>query len=371
MMRHITADEIFDGERLYQGHALQVTHGVLTGIVPLAEAPGAERLDGTLMPGFVDLQVNGGGGVMFNEETSVDGLRQMALAHASTGTVALLPTLITDTPEHVAAAIEAVAEAIAGQVPGVIGLHLEGPHLSLARKGAHDPALIREMTDADEAQLIDAAGRLPNLKVTIAPENVSLDRVQRLLAAGVILSLGHTDCDYETAMRYFAAGVRCATHLFNAMSGLGNRAPGMVGAVLDAPQVSAGLIADGIHVHPAAMRLALAAPKQGALFLVTDAMSTVGSEITEFMLNGRRVLRRDGRLTLEDGTLAGADLDMPQALRVMQDAGVARARALAMATRYPARMLRQDFGLGRWTIGQPLSAIRLDASGRFAGALEV
>ncbi|MFW2542231.1 N-acetylglucosamine-6-phosphate deacetylase [Primorskyibacter sp. 2E107] len=369
-MRDITAPEIFDGTTLYTDHALRLDGETLQAIVPRADAPNAEPLDGTILPGFVDLQVNGGGGVLFNDDTSVEALVQIAEAHASTGTTALLPTLITDTPERSIRAVDAVAEAIERGLPGIIGLHLEGPHLSLARKGAHDPSLIRDMTDADEALLCEAARRLPNLMVTIAPEAVPLGRARRLARAGVILSLGHTDCDYDTARAYFAAGVRCATHLFNAMSPMGNRAPGMVGAVLDDPAVSAGLIADGFHVHPAAMRLALCAPKtDGSLFLVTDAMATVGSQITEFTLNGRRVLRREGRLTLEDGTLAGADLTMPQALGILAGLPLPRARALAMATSLPARLLGRPANHGHLRPGAAFHAIRLDATGRFAGRL--
>lgn len=364
MTRFLTAPQIFDGKTLLTDHALQVEDGILRAILPLTDAPEAERFEGTLMPGFVDLQANGGGGVLFNDAPTLDALRRIAAAHRSTGTAGVLPTLITDTPDHTTRAIDALEQAVTEGVPGIIGLHLEGPHLSLARKGAHDPALIRAMTDTDEAQLTEAAARLPNLMVTIAPESVTLDRVSRLAEAGVILSLGHTDCDYDTARRYFAAGVRCATHLYNAMSPLTHRAPGLVGAVLDTEEVSAGLIADGIHVHPAALRLALAAPKADAgLFLVTDAMATLGSDIEGFTLNGRRVARRDGRLTLEDGTLAGADIDMPGALRLLAGIGVDRARALSMATRLPARLLRQDFRLGRLTVGAPLRAIVLEDRG--------
>ena len=365
-MRYLHAPEIFDGVRHLTEHALAVEDGRLKAIVPLKDAPEAERLDGTILPGFVDLQVNGGGGVLFNEETTVEGLRTIAEAHARTGTTHILPTLITDTPDKVRAAIDAVEQAVAQGVPGIVGLHLEGPHLSLARKGAHDPALIRPMTEADAAVLTDAAARLPNLKVTIAPESVPLDMVHRLVRAGVILSLGHADCSYETACAYFDAGVRCATHLFNAMSQMGNRAPGMVGAILDRPDVSAGIIADGIHVHTAALRIALNAHKErGALFLVTDAMPPVGSDITEYVLNGRRVLRRDGRLTLEDGTLAGADLDMPTALKVLDGIGVPRIRALAMATCLPARLLKAPGNAGHFKPGDRFDGIRLDPEGRF------
>lgn len=354
---------IFDGTALHDGKVLLAEDGICQGIVDVAPA-GAKVVDlagGVITPGFVDLQVNGGGGVMFNEETTAEGIAAIAAAHASTGTAALLPTLITDTPARSRAAIAAVAEAIARGVAGVIGLHLEGPHLSLARKGAHDPALIRAMTDEDEALLIEAAAHLPNLLLTVAPESVTPAQITRLSRAGVIVSLGHSDCSYDTARESFAAGASCATHLFNAMSALTSREPGLVGAALECG-VSVGLIADGIHVHPATIRAALAAKRgAGRIFLVTDAMSTVGSDIAEFTLNGRRILRRDGRLTLADGTLAGADLDMPRAIRVMtEEVGLDLSEALAMATSAPAAVLRDAKGFGHLRAGQPLNAVHLD-----------
>lgn len=367
----LTGAEIFDGRDLYSGCALLVEDGLFRGIVPENERPSGyveqPQPGGTILPGFVDLQVNGGGGVMFNDATSPDGLAAIAEANARTGTTALLPTLITDTPERTRAAIDAVEAAIAAGVPGIVGLHLEGPHLSLARKGAHDPALIRPMDEGDEALLIAAAGRLPNLMVTVAPENTNNDQIARLAQAGIIVSLGHTDCSFEEAQQAFRAGARCVTHLFNAMSQLGNRAPGLVGAALADGGVSAGLIADGIHVHAASMKTAIAAKAgPGRIFLVTDAMAPIGSRITEFTLNGRRVLRRDGRLTLADGTLAGADLDFPTAIRVLTGTlGLPRRTALAMATDHPASILRQRFGHGRWMPGRALDAILLDGEGRF------
>ena len=281
--RAYIGSDIFDGERLHVGKALLIEDDSVRAICEVADLPGdCERADcdgGTLMPGFVDLQVNGGGGVMFNDETSLDGLTVIADAHASTGTRALLPTLITDTAERTRAAVDAVDEAIKAKVPGIVGIHLEGPHLSIARKGAHDPALIRPMEPADEAHLIEASARLPNVMVTVAPENVTPDQVGRLAQAGVIVSLGHTDCSFDAAMAAFNAGARCVTHLFNAMSQMGNREPGLVGATLHAPAISAGLIADDIHVHKVSMRTALDAKQgPGEIFLVTDAMSTVGSD---------------------------------------------------------------------------------------------
>ena len=357
---------IFDGEELQAGRALLLNGGVFCGIVDIAAILDAQvvALDGgVICPGFVDLQVNGGGGIMFNDDPSVAALEVIARAHASTGTAAILPTLITDTYDRTKAAIAGVEAAIAAGVPGIIGLHLEGPHLSIARKGAHDPALIRLMEAADLALICAAAARLPNVMVTVAPENVTLVQIAEMARAGVIVSLGHTDCGFDVAQACFAAGARVATHLFNAMSQLGSREPGLVGAVLANGTVNTGLIADAIHVHPAAIRAALAA-KQGParVFLVTDAMSTVGSDIAEFMLNGRRVLRQDGRLTLESGTLAGADVDMPRAISIMVDqVGIPLAQALAMATAYPADVLHNACGFGRFAMGQPAYAVHLKA----------
>ncbi|QIE43377.1 N-acetylglucosamine-6-phosphate deacetylase (plasmid) [Rhodobacteraceae bacterium SC52] len=360
--------EVFDGSDLHIGKALLFDGSVIAGLCGEADVPpgfDVTELDGgTILPGFIDLQVNGGGGVMFNDETTLDGLVTIAEAHATTGTRALLPTLITDTPDRTRAAVEAVEQAIAKRVPGVIGIHLEGPHLSIVRKGAHDPALIRKMGPEDEDFLLDAAQRLPNVMVTVAPENVTLPQIKRLAQAGVIVSLGHTDCSMVDAKAAFEAGASCVTHLFNAMSQMGNREPGLVGAALRTGGVSAGLIADNIHVHATSMAVALAAKGgPGEVFLVTDAMSTVGSNIHEFLLNGRRVIRRDGRLTLQDGTLAGADLEFGRALGVLVDqVGVTKQDALRMVTRAPAYVLNEDFGHGRLVTGTVAHAIWMDSA---------
>lgn len=339
--------DVFDGERLGPG-ALLVEGGRIAAILPAgAAAPAAGVVDlagGTLAPGFVDLQVNGGGGVMFNDTPDVATLARIAAAHARLGTLALMPTLITDTPETTRAAVAAVAQAVAEGVPGIAGLHLEGPHLSLARKGAHDPALIRPMTADDLQFLLESVRKLPRLLVTIAPESVDTKQISSMAKAGIVISLGHTDAGHDTCCAAFAAGARVVTHLFNAMSQLGNREPGLVGAALATGGVSAGLIADGIHVHAATLRAALAAKAgPGGLFLVTDAMAPAGTGMRAFRLQGREIRREGDRLTLADGTLAGADLDMARALAVLtRDVGVALDRALAMATSVPARVL----GLG-------------------------
>ncbi len=366
--------DIHDGHALHRGMALLLDDGVHAGIVAPRDLPrgcAVRRLNGgTLTPGFVDLQVNGGGGAMFNDDQSVATLEVIARAHASVGTRAFLPTLITDTPERSRAAIEAVAAAIARGVPGVVGIHLEGPHLSLTRKGAHDPALIRPMTDADLAMIVEAAARLPHVMATIAPENVTRAQAAALARAGVVVSLGHTDAPFEVCADYARHGASCVTHLFNAMSQLTGRAPGLVGAALDEGALSAGLIADGVHVHPAAIGAALRAKTgPGRIFLVTDAMATVGSDITRFTLNGRTIHRRDGRLTLSDGTLAGADLDLPTAIRVLaEQAGVALETAIAMATSGPAAVLGAE-GLGRLVPGAPADPVHLDADLRVSDPL--
>lgn len=332
-----TAARVFDGTRFHAGTAVVVEAGRVIGL----GAAGGRVVDlgpGTLAPGFVDLQVNGAGGVAVAGGIGAAGLAAVCAALAPLGTTACLPTLITAPPEATAAVLAAGVAAARAGTPGFLGLHLEGPHLDPRKAGAHDPALIRPMTDADLALYLRAAADLPALMITLAPSAVTADRIAALARAGVIVSLGHSDCTAAEAEAAFAAGARCATHLYNAMSQLGHRAPGLVGAVLTS-DVAAGLIADGIHVDPMALKVALAARAEG-LFLVSDCMALAGTEATEMVLGGRRILRRDGRLTLEDGTLAGADLTLAAALRVAIDRlGLAADRALAMAGAVPAAVV--------------------------------
>lgn len=345
--RAFAGAQIFDGVTLWDTHALLVAKDGTTQPSPRDALPDGCPVTtlkgGVISPGFADLQVNGGGGVMFNDSPDIETLIKMSQAHRNLGTAGFLPTLITDTPDHTRAAIAALRHALRENIPGICGLHLEGPHLSVARKGAHDAALIRPMTADDLAARLEAAEYIDTLMITVAPENVTMAQITALSQAGIIVSLGHSDCDYDTAMRAFDAGARCATHLFNAMSQATPRAPGLVGAALDHGTVSCGLIADGVHVHPAMIRAALAAHTGPSdVFLVTDAMATAGSDITGFTLNGQVISRNDGRLTLPDGTLAGADLTLPQAVRYMVDVvGDPLAKALARATTIPSALLRK------------------------------
>lgn len=360
-MRHImTSARIFDGQRLLDDHSLVVNDGVIEAIIPVADAPSdAVKVDGILMPGFIDLQVNGGGGVMVDGQTDVERLRHICATHRLLGCAGILPTLITDTADVTAQVIDAGIAAARANVPGFLGLHLEGPHLDPRRKGAHDSSLIRPMDDADLARLVHAAHSLPVLLLTVAPEAVTNTQIKALTSAGAIVSLGHSDCDFNTAQAAQTAGASFTTHLFNAMSQLGHREPGMVGAAL-AGDGFIGLIADGIHVHPAAMATALRA-RQSGVVLVTDCMAFAGTDLTEMPLNGRPILRRDGRLTLADGTLAGADLRMDRAIRtVVEQIGIPLERALAMATSEPARAVGIGDHCGILAAGRRADLIRLD-----------
>ncbi|TPK70468.1 N-acetylglucosamine-6-phosphate deacetylase [Mesorhizobium sp. B2-4-18] len=361
----LTGARIFDGDDWHEGAALVVRDGLVEAMLPQGALPRDIRAvdtgGGMLVPGFVDIQVNGGGGVMLNDHPDVASIETICRAHAPFGTTALLPTLITDTPAITAAAIAAGEAAALQKVPGFLGLHLEGPHLSIARKGAHDPALIRPMTDADQAMLIAARQKLPVLLTTIAPESVDPARVKALAKAGIIVSLGHSDTGHATAKAFAEAGASVVTHLFNAMSQIGNREPGLAGAAIDIGTLSAGLIADGIHVHPATIRIALDAKQgPGRIVLVTDAMATIGTEMSSFTLNGRTIYRRDGSLRLADGTLAGADLDMISAIRFMhRTVGLELSEVLRMASLYPAQAIGQSHRLGRFANGTAADIVAL------------
>lgn len=348
---------VFDGIALHRDAVLLTDGPWVTGLASVVpEGATVIRLQGGILaPGLIDLQVNGGGGRMVDDQTDADTLRVICETHARLGTTGLLPTLITATPQTTARVIAAGIASIG--TPGFLGLHLEGPHLDARRKGAHDSALIRSMMDDDLAVLTAAAERLPALMVTLAPSAVRPEQIAALAAAGVIVSLGHTDCTLAEAEAAIVAGARCATHLFNAMSRLGHREPGLVGAALT-HDIAAGVIADAIHVAPAALRVAVAA-RQTGLFLVSDCMAVAGTDLSQFTLGGRTILRQDGRLTLEDGTLAGADLTLPQAIATMVNTvGVPPARALAMATRIPAQLIGRD-DLGHLTAGARADIVHL------------
>lgn len=340
----LTAAYVFDGQQIHAGACIGIgADGRVVGLWPDAgsvpQGAAVQDLGNVIVaPGMVDVQVNGGGGEMVGAATDVAQLRRICGAHATLGATAILPTLITSRPEVTRRVLAAGRAAARDSVSGFAGLHLEGPHLDPTRKGAHDATLMRPMQDNDLALLLAAAQDLPALMVTLAPEAATLDQIGQLARAGVIVSLGHSGCSAEVARRAYDAGARCVTHLYNAMSGMQARAPGLVGAAL-ATGLQAGIIADGVHVAPECLQVALAMTAPDGLFLVSDAMAVAGTDLDAFALDGRRVLRASGRLMLEDGTLAGADITLPKSVAHLVGLGVPLARALAMATRIPAEML--------------------------------
>jgi N-acetylglucosamine-6-phosphate deacetylase len=360
----LTGARIFDGSSWHDEGAVLIGDGRILGIVARAAIPGDATVDrvegGLLVPGFIDAQVNGGGGILLNDAPTAGSMESIWQAHRRFGTCRLLPTLVTTDAAGLEAALAAARQA--GE--GVLGLHLEGPHLSPARRGVHDDRLMRPMTDSDVDRLLSAG--LPRLLLTVAVEQVEPAQVRRLVEGGVIVSLGHSDATYEQAMALIEAGASGVTHLFNAMSPLLSRAPGLVGAALEAGSVWCGVIADGIHVAQAALRLALRAKRPpGRLFLVTDAMPSVGSTADSFVLEGRVVSRRGNRLTWKDeagnDVLAGAHLDMASAVRFCVDQlDVPLEEALRMASLYPATFLRLDSAHGRIARGYAADIVHLD-----------
>jgi N-acetylglucosamine-6-phosphate deacetylase len=354
---------VFDGEMLHDGLCVVVRDGRIEALARDAEiGAGIERrgVSGLLAPGFIDVQVNGGGGLLLNDTRSVEGIRAIGAAHRRFGTTGFLPTFISDTPARMAEAIAAAREAVAARVPGVIGIHLEGPFLNPARNGAHDGAMLRRAAAEDVQPIADAAASMPVL-LTIAPECVPPEIQRRLVDAGVILSAGHSEADADTANAAFANGVRGVTHLFNAMPPMSARAPGLAGAALDADDVWCGIIADLQHVAPAMLRLAFMAKGAERLMLVTDAMSPTGTAETSFDLGRRRITRSDGRLTTPDGKLAGADLDMARAARnSVLMLGLPVEGALRMASLTPATFLRLERERGRIAPGYRADLVLLD-----------
>lgn len=335
---------ILSDSGIEEGRALLVESGRILDLLPdsatLADVTVETLAPGSILaPGFIDVQVNGGGGVLFNETPTAAGAQAIAAAHRRFGTTTILPTIITDRPEVMHQGVAAVRAAMAVPGSGIAGIHLEGPFISPRRPGVHDPSLIRRMEGADVDWLCLSGADLPVL-LTVAPEEATDADLRRLAEAGIVLSAGHTAASAERIAEALALGLRGFTHLYNAMPPLAGRAPGPVGAAFLDRTAWCGLIADGVHVHADSLRLALAARPEDRMLLVTDAMSVLGTEAESFMLYGNRILRRHGRLEREDGTLAGADLDMAQAVRnTVAMLGCTPERALRMASTYPAAFM--------------------------------
>lgn len=335
----------FHAQRLFDGHAfldnpvLTIVDGKIINIDH--DTNNADvSVKGLVVPGYIDLQVNGGGGALFNDSPSVDNLKTIMSAHASFGTTAMMPTLITDKVEVMQQAADAVSQAISERVPGIVGIHFEGPHLSVEKKGTHCAEYIRPISD-DEWQVLSRQD-MGQVIVTLAPETVSADDVKRLVSLGIKVCLGHTNADYQTTQRAIDAGASGFTHLFNAMSPLQGREPGVVGAALLNNHTSCGLIVDGFHVDYASCKLAIQAKPKGKIFLVTDAMPPVGTSQKEFALYDRTVYVNNGKLTSTTGELAGSSLDMASAVKNTHEGlGISLDEAIRMGSLYPAQYLYQ------------------------------
>lgn len=361
-IRHaVAAGTLFDGVRLHHDCAVVIDGTRIAALLPRREVPTGIRVysvpEGTwVAPGFIDVQVNGGGDVLFNDAPTAETIERIATAHLRLGTTALLPTLITDTPAKMRAALGAVREAAAGN-PGVLGIHLEGPFLSPEKPGVHDPALFRVPTDEDAATLIE--GRTGVMLVTLAPERVPAGFIRRLAAAGIRVSLGHSAATYAETKAALAEGLTGFTHLFNAMRPLESREPGPIAAALETPDAWFGLIVDGHHVAPPMLRLALRGA--GRPMLVSDAMPPVGGRQSRFALNGADIGVRNGRCTRVDGALAGAAIGMADAVRnCVEMLGVPLTEALRYASMEPAAFLGLAGTLGRIAPGFRADLVAFD-----------
>ncbi|MDP5458175.1 N-acetylglucosamine-6-phosphate deacetylase [Alishewanella sp. SMS8] len=341
-MQRLAVAQLFDGANWHHNVEVLLAQGRISQI----QAASGQVLAGMLVPGFIDLQVNGGGGALFNTAPTRETLHTMVQAHAQFGTTAMLPTVITDSLNVMQQAATTIADALSQQQAGILGVHFEGPHLSVPKKGVHPQQHIRALTAAELAlyQRSDLGCRL----LTVAPENVSPEQIQALKASGSHVWLGHSNADAATVQQALQAGANGFTHLYNAMSAFTSRQPGMVGVALTDADSWCGIILDGLHIDAIAAKLALLAKPTGKVVLVTDAMSPVGTTESEFAFFDGIVRREGNKLTNEAGALAGSVLDMSSAVRyAVTTLGVALDEALRMASLYPAQALGIEQQYGR------------------------
>lgn len=347
---YLTADRIFDGEQFLTDATLEIQAGKVVAIHE-GKLPQAEALSGTLTAGFIDYHVNGGGGKLFNFEPDTSTLATMLSAHAKFGTTAMVPTLITDTAETMTKAADAMAEAIASDMPGILGIHYEGPHLSIPKKGVHEESLVRQIGAVERE--IFARQDLGTKIITLAPENVSDEDLSFLISNNNKVSLGHSNATFARAKQGVAMGADGFTHLFNAMSPFTSREPGVLGAALESDAAWCGIILDGHHMHYGSAKVAYAAKPKGKLLLVTDSMSTIGSEQQGFEFFGVEVIRDGDKLATPEGTLAGSALDMITAVKnAVERCEIPLAEALNMASLYPAEYLNVADQMGQIAVGK-------------------
>lgn len=346
MIKAIVNGHIFDGDSLLSNYAVLTDGEKVVDLIPQAQLPKDTKIDfdldgAYLVPGYIDLQVNGGGGVLFNSAPTAESIRLIGEAHRQFGTTGFLPTLITDSFDVMRAAVAAVDEAIEQGVPGVLGIHLEGPFLNAERKGTHDKDKFCILDD-EGFEVITSLSRGKTL-ITIAPELTSPDMIRQIADTGVVICAGHTGADYDQTRLALDSGLAGFTHLYNAMTPMQSREPGMVGAALEDSSSWFGIIADGIHVHPASFKVAVTAKQGGGALLVTDAMPTVGALDKSFELNGETIRAENGGIYNAEGSLAGSDLDMNTAVNnAAEFAQIDWLEAVRMASLYPAKALGID-----------------------------
>jgi len=361
----ISADRIFDGHRWHNNAVIVIEDGTIQGIAPWDPSAGDGLTDimppGTLLaPGFIDLQVNGGGGVLLNDEPTLDAMRAIARAHRRYGTTSCLPTLISDDRAKAGAAI-AAAKSIDGS-DGILGLHLEGPFINPSRPGIHRPDRIRAAT-RDDLDWLGELAAVGSSMVTLAPECVPAGFVKSLATQGIRVSAGHSEATADTLLRAIDEGLSGVTHLFNAMPAMRAREPGIVGLALTDERLTAGVIVDGIHVDPLVLRAAFAAKDRNKMALVSDAMPTVGTEQDHFELMGRPIRLRNGRLVSDDGTLAGAHLDLASAVKnAVTLVGISLGDALRAASLVPAQFLGIEQQRGQLRAGARADIVALTAN---------
>jgi N-acetylglucosamine-6-phosphate deacetylase len=355
---------ILAGERIVTGQTVLLADGRIEAIAlptdPRCRDAASVDLEGQLLlPGFIDVQVNGGGGVLFNDDPSPESIRAIGAAHRQYGTTGFLPTLISDDLDTIAQAIAAVQSSLDARRPGALGIHIEGPFLNWARRGVHDPKHLRRLDNGVISLLCSLRGGRTVL--TLAPEMATADMIAQLTAGGILVSAGHSDASYAQTAAAIAHGVRGFTHLFNAMAPLAPREPGIVGAALYDANTWCGIIVDGHHVDPVMLKLALRCKRHDRFMLVTDAMPPVGSPATSFVLQGRTIHVADGVCRDENGTLAGTGLDMATAVRnAVHLLDLSVVEAARMASEYPAGFLGLDDELGRIAPGFRANLVLMD-----------
>lgn len=354
MKKALVGARIFTGEEFLDDYALVIAGEKIEALLPRAQLdssiPQTILTGGVLAPGFIDLQVNGGGGAFFTNDTSVNAIQTMLDGHRPTGTTSLMPTLVSDTRAVHQAGVNAVADAVAAGIKGVLGIHVEGPFFDMARRGAHNERYIRTMEQADIDWLVASVKAQHDFKVmlTLAPEHAAPGQIKQLTSAGVVVCAGHTDGHYADVIAGLKEGLSGFTHLYNAMRPTIGREPGVVGAALEDDNSWCGIIIDGYHVHAASARIAYAAKPKGKMYLVTDSMSTVGSPEKSFQMYGETIYEKDGCLVNAEGRLAGSAIGMIDAVRLNTEwVGVTLAESLRMASLYPAEFMQVDKYLGR------------------------